>query len=89
MEQRAVRKGYSRMSHDSVTRRVQAEYLEMPGLRLTRRQAQRLFGLDEHACARALDDLVSQHFLVRRPDGFYVRATEGLLHRHKRLRPAS
>jgi hypothetical protein len=61
----------------------------MPGLRLTRRQAQRLFGLDEHACVRVLDDLVSQNFLLCRPDGFYVRTTEGLLHRHKRLRPAS
>jgi hypothetical protein len=27
-------------------RRVRAEYLEMPGLRLTAPQAQRLFGLD-------------------------------------------
>lgn len=77
------------MNDEHITRRVRAEYLEMPGLRLTRRQAQRLFGLDEQACARVLDDLVHQHFLIHRPDGYYVRAADGLLRRHRRLLAAS
>jgi hypothetical protein len=33
-----------------VLRRVQGEYIEMPGLRLTIAQAQRLWGLDRAVC---------------------------------------
>jgi hypothetical protein len=33
-------------SFAELLRRIRAEYLEMPGLRLTAPQAQRLFGLD-------------------------------------------
>src|SRR5688572_20900769 len=36
---------------DQMLHRIFSEYLEMPGLRLTRRQAQRLWGLDEETCA--------------------------------------
>ena len=35
---------------DDVLRRVQGAYIEMPGLRLTLAQAQRLWGLDRTAC---------------------------------------
>lgn len=44
----------------------------MPGLRLTRRQAQRLFGLREDVCARVLDTLVAGELLQRETDGTYV-----------------
>lgn len=53
--------------------RVRGEYLEMPGLRLTLRQAQRLWGLDSSTCRDVLADLVGTGFLVARADGTYVR----------------
>ena len=37
---------------DDVLRRVQGEFLEMPGLRLTEPQARRLWGLDAASCGR-------------------------------------
>jgi len=58
-------------------RRIRGEYLEMPGLRLTRPQAQRLWGLDEQTCMKLLDRLVDLKFLVVGADGNYMRLTEG------------
>ena len=48
---------------DEVLQRVQGEYIEMPGLRLTTAQAQRLWGLDRAACDALLDALVDAKFL--------------------------
>ena len=62
---------------DHMLRRVRGEYLEMPGLRLTRRQAQRLWGLDEHTSAQLLDSLTEAKFLHRTDDGTYGRLTDG------------
>ncbi|MGQ0736510.1 MAG: hypothetical protein ACT4QD_23010 [Acidobacteriota bacterium] len=45
----------------------------MPGLRLTRPQAQRLWGLDEDTCTRILNTLVASGFLQRTKDGTYGR----------------
>ena len=53
--------------------RVSAEFMEMPGLRLSCRQAQRLFGLDERVCRSVLDQLVRSAFLVRHADDTYGR----------------
>ena len=39
--------------------RIRAEYLEMPGMRLTLPQAARLFNLERVLCARVLQTLVS------------------------------
>jgi hypothetical protein len=58
-------------------RRIRGEYLEMPGLRLTCSQAQRLWGLDEQTCVKLLDRLVDLKFLVMGSDGNYMRLTEG------------
>jgi Fic family protein len=58
-------------------RLIRGEYLEMPGLRLTRPQAQRLWGLDEQTCKNLLDRLVDLKFLVLSADGNYMRLTEG------------
>ena len=58
-------------------RRIFSEYLEMPGLRLTSAQAQRLWGLDADACANALRVLVEVGFLRRTDAGQYVRLTDG------------
>jgi hypothetical protein len=53
-------------------RRVRAEYREMPGLRLTQRQAQRLWNLDSITCVSILDILESTRFLRRTSDESYV-----------------
>jgi hypothetical protein len=55
-------------------RRVRAEYREMPGLRLTLRQAQRLWDLDSTTCERALRMLEGTRFLRRTSDQSYVLA---------------
>jgi len=52
--------------------RVRAEYLESPGLRLTRAQAQRFWGMDSDTCAAVLDELESSRFLTRTPRDMYA-----------------
>ena len=52
-------------SNDEVLRRVQGEFMEMPGLRLTEAQARRLWGLDEASCDALLGALVDAKFLFR------------------------
>jgi hypothetical protein len=54
--------------------RIRAEYLEMPGLCLTRRQMRRLFVLDAGTCDAAVDELVRSGFLRFRADQTCVRA---------------
>src|SRR5688572_7640242 len=54
--------------------RVQGEFIEMPGLRLTTAQAQRLWGLDRAACDALLGALVDAKFLFRTRDGAFVRS---------------
>lgn len=58
---------------DEVLRRVQCEFLEMPGLRLTEPQARRLWGLDAASCAALLNALVDAKFLFRTRDGAFMR----------------
>lgn len=62
---------------DEVLSRICGEYLEMPGLRLTRQQAQRLWGLDEATCVQVLEFLVEVKFLQRSEAGSYARCGEG------------
>ena len=62
---------------ESTLRRVCSEFMEMPGLRLTSRQAQRLWGLDSQVCEHLLAHLVEAGFLARREDDVYVRVTDG------------
>lgn len=54
--------------------RIKAEFLEMPGLKLTELQAQRLWSLDSTRCAALLGALVDAGFLFRTPDGAVMRA---------------
>lgn len=61
---------------DDVLRRVQGEFIEMPGLRLTVAQAQRLWGLDRTACDTLLGALVDAKFLLRTRDGAFVRSDQ-------------
>jgi hypothetical protein len=57
--------------------RVCSEFVEMPGLQVTVKQARRLWGLDEHVCLQLLEYLVDIGFLSRRAAGMYSRLTEG------------
>ncbi len=61
------------MRVEDVLQRIQGEYLEMPGLRLTTAQAQRLWGLDRDVCETLLAALVDTRFLCRTRDGAFVR----------------
>jgi hypothetical protein len=58
-------------SEDTV-RRVRAEFLEMPGLKLTVSQAQRLWGVDRVTCEQVIDVLTESRFLARTRDGAVV-----------------
>ena len=58
---------------DEVLRRVQGEFLEMPGLRLTDAQARRLWNLDADSCDELLRVLVDAKFLFRTRDGAVMR----------------
>jgi len=58
---------------DEVLRRVQGEFLEMPGLRLTQAQARRLWGLDAASCEALLAALVDANFLFQTRDGAFMR----------------
>ena len=62
--------------HDLVSR-MRAEYLEMPGLRLTIQQVQRLCGIERTHCETVLDSLVEARFLCVKSDGAYARLTDG------------
>ena len=57
--------------------RIRMEYVEMPGLRLTSRQASRLWNLDQAACEAILATLVEELFLSRTRDGSYLRRDTG------------
>lgn len=53
--------------------RIKAEFVEMPGLKITLVQAARLFGVDPPQSAALLQDLVDEGFLRRDARGAYVR----------------
>ena len=58
--------------------RIRAEYLEMPGLRLTVPQAMLLCGGGEGSlCQEVLDRLVEERFLYRNDNGIYARLSDG------------
>jgi len=61
----------------SAIARMEAEYQEMPGLVLTGREAERLLGLDQTICERALEALIQRQFLKRLPTGAYLRNRPG------------
>ena len=63
--------------NDLLLQRVYSEFLEMPGLRLTCKQAQRLWGLDEQSCMELLEFLVDAKFLCRPGHGAYSRLSDG------------
>jgi hypothetical protein len=57
----------------AVANRVRSEFLEMPGLRLTIRQAACLWGLEPSACEHVIEVLVQSAFLRWTPGGMVTR----------------
>ena len=58
---------------NDVLNRVAGEYYEMPGMCVTRPQAQRLWGLDSTTCELVLTTLVERGVVRRTPRGMYVK----------------
>ena len=54
----------SHLGDGALCARVEAEFVEMPGLRLTLAQAVRLFSIEPNQCRRVLDTLVVSGRLV-------------------------
>ena len=63
--------------------RIQMEYSEMPGLKLTPHQIGRLCGLPRDVCEGAVGLLTERGFLSRAEDGSFRRSNGG----HVRRRP--
>ena len=56
---------------------IRSEYAEMPGLHLSKRQAERLWGLDSECAQALLDTLESARYLKRTGKDVYMRADIG------------
>jgi len=65
------------MRIDDVLQRIQGEFSEMPGLRLTPAQAQRLWGLERAVCDELLGALVDAKFLSQTRDGAFIKTDGG------------
>jgi hypothetical protein len=61
-------------SFAELLRRIRAEYLEMPGLRLTAPQAQRLFGLDSETWDAVSAALLDAKFLSHTDNRVFAMA---------------
>jgi hypothetical protein len=72
LERRGIRRT-SPAAMSALLVRVQSEYIEMPGLKLTEAQARRLWGLDGTTCTVVLGTLIKRGFLKRSTNGSYVR----------------
>jgi hypothetical protein len=58
----------------ALLRRIEGEYLEMPGLSVTAAQAERLWGLSSTTCAFVLMTLVQAGILKQTTRGTYILA---------------
>jgi hypothetical protein len=66
----------TKLPYEQVFDRIRAEFLEMPGMRLTAAQVERLAGVDCSICQSVLDDLVRAGFLRASEDGSYSRVSD-------------
>ena len=62
----------SQTAHPEKLRRIEAEYREMPGLKLTAAQASRFWHLGIEDSTALLEALVSRSLLRKTRDGHYV-----------------
>ena len=61
---------------DGMLQTICSQFVELPGLRLTAQQAQRVWGLDEWTCRRLLETLVEQRFLFQNEHGTYAQVMD-------------
>jgi hypothetical protein len=73
---------------DSLLARIRGEYQEMPGLRLTRAQACRLWQVDPATCEVVLQTLLAEGFLARTTNGMFVASPAPEMARVKPLKAA-
>jgi len=66
--------GATRANVRDLTRQIEAEYAEMPGLCVTLPQATRLWAVDRTTCQTAFDQLVARGVLRTTTKGRFVRA---------------
>ncbi len=66
------------LANDRLLSTIWSEYAEMPGLKLTREQAQRLWAVDESTCTEVLESLVAAKLLIRGADRQYARVSQGV-----------
>jgi hypothetical protein len=57
---------------DQLSARVRAEFREMPGLRLTKPQLQRLCGLEPKVCSQVVDALMERSVIGQRGAVFFL-----------------
>ena len=69
-EQRTERR--NRAGRERLVQRVVSEFREMPDLRLTASEAERLFGLRSDICRRLIDRLMRDGVLRRAAEGRYA-----------------
>ena len=60
------------VSTTRLVERIREEYAAMPGLKLTRDQACRLWGVGHETCTEALDVLLAEGFLHQTGTGKYI-----------------
>jgi hypothetical protein len=71
----------SRLLYQLAFERIQSEFHEMPGMRLTPEQVERLSGVSRVTCKSVLDDLVRAGFLRHAANGSYCRASDAVMSR--------
>ena len=76
LERRPVTQTRLKPGISALLLRIESEYREMPGLKLTEAQARRLWDLDGDTCSLVLTTLMEQRFLKCTANGTYVRATD-------------
>ena len=73
---RRVRTGYGAQKHDSLVQAIREEFAEMPCMRLTRAQFQRLWHLRPTESDRLVDELTALGFLAEDSQGRICRSLQ-------------
>jgi len=60
------------MTYHDARLRIQIEFIEMPGLKLSRDQIERLCGIPRDLCSEVLTTLVRSGFLREKADGSFT-----------------
>ena len=64
----------TRLDFAAALRRAKSDFIEMPGMQLTMKQAMRLWTFDPDLCSAVLRSLVESRFLVETRHAIFLRA---------------